>query len=89
MLSSPTIDKFEGFNQASIHLNPDNRYMTGVNTEERNAWMHLLVVATECCRICGHKRDCEYRIQGAILCLWNLTRARFVHVVLELGQRRS
>ncbi|KAG2366683.1 hypothetical protein BDR07DRAFT_1373405 [Suillus spraguei] len=63
MPSSPSSEKFEAFSKVSKHS-----YMKTIEmgVEERKAWVHLLVAATERCRIWEHKTNCEYRIQGAI-----------------------
>ncbi|KAG0708170.1 hypothetical protein DFH29DRAFT_893366 [Suillus ampliporus] len=66
MPSSPTIEKFEAFSKAFVHLTPDNMQAVGMGVEERKAWMHLLVAATERCRTWEHKPNCEYRVQGVI-----------------------
>ncbi|KAG2754005.1 hypothetical protein P692DRAFT_201764049 [Suillus brevipes Sb2] len=66
MPSSPSFEKFEAFSKVSSHLRPSNMKMVGMGVEERKAWMHLLVAATERCRTWEHKTNCEYRVQGAI-----------------------
>ncbi|KAG1731075.1 uncharacterized protein EDB91DRAFT_1330420 [Suillus paluster] len=62
MPSSPTIEKIEAF----MHLTPDNIQVIEMGVEERKAWTHLIVAATERCRTWEHKPNCEYRVQGAI-----------------------
>ncbi|KAG2153346.1 hypothetical protein DEU56DRAFT_774747 [Suillus clintonianus] len=66
MPSSPSFEKFEAFSKVSGHVKPSNMQMVGMGVEERKAWMHLLVAATERCRTWEHKINCEYRVQGAI-----------------------
>ncbi|KAG2074779.1 hypothetical protein BDR04DRAFT_1229044 [Suillus decipiens] len=66
MPSSPTFEKAEAFSQVVGYLKPSNMKMLGMGVEERKAWMHLLVAATERCRTWEHKTNCEYRIQGDI-----------------------
>ncbi|KAG1781868.1 hypothetical protein EV702DRAFT_961800 [Suillus placidus] len=66
MPSSPSAEKFEAFSQVCSHLRPSNMKMIGMGVEEKKAWMHLLVAATERCRTWEHKTNCEYRVQGAI-----------------------
>ncbi|OAX43707.1 hypothetical protein K503DRAFT_847041 [Rhizopogon vinicolor AM-OR11-026] len=66
MPSSPTAEKLEAFHKAAVHMKPGEMNMAGVNDEERKAWMHLLVAATERCRTWEHRTNCEYRVQGVI-----------------------
>ncbi|KAG1740870.1 uncharacterized protein EDB91DRAFT_1328959 [Suillus paluster] len=66
MPSSPTAEKFEAFSKAFTHLTPANMQSVGMGVEERKAWAHLLVAATERCRTWEHKPNCEYRVQGTI-----------------------
>ncbi|KIK36901.1 hypothetical protein CY34DRAFT_810859 [Suillus luteus UH-Slu-Lm8-n1] len=66
MPSSPWSEKFEAFSKVSSHLNTSNMAMARMGVEERKAWAHLLVAATERCRTWEHKTNCEYRVQGAI-----------------------
>ncbi|KAG2366721.1 hypothetical protein BDR07DRAFT_1606707 [Suillus spraguei] len=66
MPSSPTFEKAEAFSQVVGYLIPSNMKMLGMGVEERKAWTHLLVAATERCRTWEHKTNCEYRIQGDI-----------------------
>ncbi|KAG2142218.1 uncharacterized protein EDB93DRAFT_1208843 [Suillus bovinus] len=67
MPSSPSFEKFEAFSKVSSHLRLNsNMKMVGMGVEERKAWMHLLVAATERCRTWEHKANCEYRVQGTI-----------------------
>ncbi|KAG1733655.1 uncharacterized protein EDB91DRAFT_1338085 [Suillus paluster] len=62
MPSSPTAENFE----ACMHLTPGNILSVAMGVEERKAWAHLLVAATERCRTWEHKPTCEYRVQGVI-----------------------
>ncbi|KAG2347544.1 hypothetical protein BDR05DRAFT_876468 [Suillus weaverae] len=67
MPSSPLSAKVEAFNKVSGHvMSGSNMKQLGIPVEERKAWMHLLVAATERCRTWEHKTNCEYRVQGAI-----------------------
>ncbi|KAG2043706.1 hypothetical protein BDR03DRAFT_1004959 [Suillus americanus] len=66
MPSSPTFEKAEAFSKVFTHLRPSNMKMVGMGAEERKAWMHLLVAATERCRTWEHKINCEYRVESAI-----------------------
>ncbi|KAG1742546.1 hypothetical protein EDB19DRAFT_621200 [Suillus lakei] len=66
MPSSPSSEKAEAFNKVSRHVVSSNTKQMGMGVEERKAWMHLLVAATERCRTWEHKTNCEYRAQGAI-----------------------
>ncbi|KAG1861891.1 hypothetical protein C8R48DRAFT_710594 [Suillus tomentosus] len=66
MPSSPSFEKVEAFSKVSSHLRPSNMKMITMGIEERKAWQHLLVAATERCRTWEHKTNCEYRVQGAI-----------------------
>ncbi|KAG2074819.1 hypothetical protein BDR04DRAFT_1171329 [Suillus decipiens] len=66
MPSSPSSEKFKAFSEVSSHLKPSYMKMVEMGVEERKAWIHLLVAATERCRIWEHKTNCEYRIQDAI-----------------------
>ncbi|KAG1742535.1 hypothetical protein EDB19DRAFT_1907529 [Suillus lakei] len=66
MPSSPSFEKAEAFSKVFSHLKPSNMKMVGMGVEERKAWMHLLVAATERCRTWEHRTNCEYRVQGAI-----------------------
>ncbi|KAG2137193.1 hypothetical protein BD769DRAFT_1664094 [Suillus cothurnatus] len=51
---------------ASSEQTSSNMKQLGIAVEERKAWMHLLVAATERCRTWEHKTNCEYRVQSAI-----------------------
>ncbi|KAG1759374.1 hypothetical protein EDD22DRAFT_906304 [Suillus occidentalis] len=66
MPSSPSFAKAKAFSKVSSHLNTSNMKQLGMGVEERKAWVHLLVAATERCRTWEHKINCEYRVQGAI-----------------------
>jgi hypothetical protein len=66
MPSSPSFEKAEAFSKVFSHLGPSNMKMVGMGVKEREAWMHLLVAATERCRTWEHKTNCEYHVQGAI-----------------------
>ncbi|KAG2074776.1 hypothetical protein BDR04DRAFT_1171264 [Suillus decipiens] len=67
MPSSPSSVKAEAFRKVSGYvMSGDNMKQLGIAAEERKAWMHLLVAATERCRTWEHKTNCEYRVQGAI-----------------------
>ncbi|KAG1742518.1 hypothetical protein EDB19DRAFT_1827716 [Suillus lakei] len=67
MPSSPSLEKVEAFNKVSGHVMSGNSMkQIGMGVEERKAWMHLLVAATERCRTWEHKANCEYHTQGAI-----------------------
>ncbi|KAG2754012.1 hypothetical protein P692DRAFT_20828095 [Suillus brevipes Sb2] len=67
MPSSPSSAKVKAFNKVSGHVMAgSNMKQLGMGVEERKAWVHLLVAATERCRTWEHKTNCEYRVQGAI-----------------------
>ncbi|KAG1879717.1 hypothetical protein F4604DRAFT_1751188 [Suillus subluteus] len=67
MPSSPEPAKIEAFGKVSTHvMSGTNMKQLGIAAEERKAWMHLLVAATERCRTWEHKTNCEYRAKGAI-----------------------
>ncbi|KAG1851296.1 hypothetical protein DFJ58DRAFT_704196 [Suillus subalutaceus] len=67
MPSSPEPAKIKAFGKVSQHLMAGtDMKQTGIAAEERKAWMHLLVAATERCRTWEHKTNCEYRAKGAI-----------------------
>ncbi|KAG2074766.1 hypothetical protein BDR04DRAFT_1047951 [Suillus decipiens] len=67
MPSSPSSAKAEALSKVSGHvMSGNNMKQLGISVEERKAWMHLLVAATERCRTWEHKTNCEYRVQGAI-----------------------
>ncbi|KAG2360664.1 hypothetical protein BDR07DRAFT_1461887 [Suillus spraguei] len=67
MPSSSLSEKVEAFSKVSRHvMSSGNMKQLEVAVEERKAWMHLLVAATERCRTWEHKTNCEYRVKGAI-----------------------
>jgi hypothetical protein len=67
MPSSPSSANVKAFNKVSEHvMSGSNMKQLGMGVEERKAWVHLLVAATERCRTWEHKTNCEYRVQGAI-----------------------
>ncbi|KAG2152952.1 hypothetical protein DEU56DRAFT_958244 [Suillus clintonianus] len=66
MPSSPLPEKVQAFEKVSKHVMSRNMKTVAMGVEERKAWMHLLVAATERCRTWEHKTNCEYRIQGVI-----------------------
>ncbi|KAG2344363.1 hypothetical protein BDR05DRAFT_931827 [Suillus weaverae] len=67
MPSSSSSAKVEAFSKVSRHvMSGSNMKQLGMGVEERKAWVHLLVAATERCRTWEHKTTCEYRVQGAI-----------------------
>ncbi|KAG2043708.1 hypothetical protein BDR03DRAFT_1087208 [Suillus americanus] len=67
MPSSASSKQAEAFRKVSRHvLSGSSMKQFRITVEERKAWMHLLVAATERCRTWEHKTNCEYRIQGAI-----------------------
>ncbi|KAG1718496.1 hypothetical protein EDD22DRAFT_942174, partial [Suillus occidentalis] len=62
MPSSPSSAKVKAFNKVSGHVMfGSNMKQLGMGAEERKAWVHLLVAATERCRTWEHKTNCEYR----------------------------
>ncbi|KAG2347543.1 hypothetical protein BDR05DRAFT_958286 [Suillus weaverae] len=67
MPSSPSSKKVEAFNKVSGYvMSSSNMKRLGIAVEERKAWIHLLVAATERCRTWEHKTNCEYRVKGTI-----------------------
>jgi hypothetical protein len=67
MPSSPVPAKIEAFGKVAEHvMSGSNMKQVGAGVEERKAWMHLLVAATERCRTWEHRTNCEYRVQSAI-----------------------
>ncbi|KAG2366731.1 hypothetical protein BDR07DRAFT_1395628 [Suillus spraguei] len=67
MPSSPSSAKAEALSKVFGHVTSSNNMkQLGISVEERKAWMHLLVAATERCRTWEHKTNCEYHVQGAI-----------------------
>ncbi|KAG1865927.1 hypothetical protein DFJ58DRAFT_863736 [Suillus subalutaceus] len=67
MPSSASSKQAEAFRKVSRDvLSSSNMKQFVIGVEERKAWMHLLVAATERCRTWEHKTNCEYRVQGAI-----------------------
>ncbi|KAG1781878.1 hypothetical protein EV702DRAFT_1265581 [Suillus placidus] len=67
MPSSPSSEKVEAFSKVCGYvMSSSNMKQLGIAVEERKAWMHLLVAATERCRTWEHKTNCEYRVKGTI-----------------------
>ncbi|KAG1865904.1 hypothetical protein DFJ58DRAFT_863671 [Suillus subalutaceus] len=65
--SSPEPAKIKAFGKVSKYVMSDtNMKQLMIAAEERRAWIHLLVAATERCRTWEHKTNCEYRVKGAI-----------------------